>query len=97
LPAAGADAARAVEIAERLEQQAGGAAGYHWLVAFAYTLVGKAELMQGNSLAARASLVTAQTRIAMARKVNPDGPRLIEKAAEVESLLEQVRTTKTTF
>lgn len=91
--AAAADARRAVELAEQLEQQSGGVAGYHSLLACAYTLAGKAEWKLGNAAAAHAALAKAQARIARAREVNPDDPQLIEKSAEIESLLREVRST----
>jgi len=91
--AAVTDARRAVELAEQLEQQSGGVAGYHSLLAFAYTLAGQAEGKLGNNAAARALLAKAQTRLASARQVNPADPQLIEKAAEIESLLREVRST----
>jgi len=47
----------------------------------------------GNNAAARALLAKAQTRLASARQVNPADPQLIEKAAEIESLLREVRST----
>jgi hypothetical protein len=85
-----ADARRAIEIAERLDRQSSGAAGYQALLASAYALAGRVELKQGHAEPARAALNKAQQRIEKARAANPDSPLLIERAGEVEALLRQI-------
>jgi serine/threonine-protein kinase len=88
LSTAAADAARAVAIAERLEQQTDGSAGYQSLLAFAYAVAGQVEMQMGNEAEARQTLMKAQQRFKRARTANPDGPRLIEKEKEIHQLLQ---------
>jgi hypothetical protein len=87
LSTAAADAARAVEIAERLEQQTHGSAGYQALLAFAYAVAGQVEMQTGNEAEARRTLAKAQQRFERARTANPDSPRLIAKQNEIHRLL----------
>jgi eukaryotic-like serine/threonine-protein kinase len=85
---AAASAARhALDHLVQLDREENSPAVFQPLLAAAYAAAGRAELAHGDPVAARPKLAEAQRRLQRARQANPDSPRLIDEAAQLESLL----------
>jgi tetratricopeptide (TPR) repeat protein len=88
LEAASADAARAIELLEKLEREEASPAVYQPLLAEVYWISGEIALKRGQPDAAKAALLQARQRYEQSRALNPDHKGLAEEQREVERLLE---------